>query len=770
MSAFSTKQRILTEHESRGSLEAWCEQLLYHISNEDKFERYLEDLKTWCSVASGIPHRGFITDEQEVNGKRFSAEKKAINLKVLLGFISIHAPVVSSTFVKEEAHSIDEIFDRLRQYYDCRKSGTTIMNMFKFKCGANETREALWERCYSFMEDSLITKSSAIKHCGSKLENDECLTPTLQNITVMIWLDAIHRELPSIVKQRFAITLRDSTLYSIRVEISDAIPSLLQEIGDREGNIAYSSINRSRRSGNQRGRLTKRPKCCLCNAANRPGAETHYFQNCPFMPTSDRRFLRSKITDIEILSESEEEDEDFEYHEPNSRMVRVKQPQNPKINKVDIVSSPCMEVETNKENSIIILDTGAETNLIRKSEARRLKLNILPTIHKANMADGVSPMEIEGEVHFNVSRKCPITNQAHCFRFDGLVVKDLNCAILGGMPFMDRNDVYLRANTNHVYLGDCCDFKYLNIKRHANVKAATILRVPRQTCLLPGSSVALSIPPEYQDKIVSVEPRCNNNQDEWIQCELVKPDHDIITLTNKFTIPILIKRHEQVCQIRHTTQLSLSSDTLKPTPIILTNDSKQTDRSAEISVDPSNILSQEEKTIFFTTNKKYNQVFSPVIGCYNGRSGNFQHRINVAVSLPPQRKGRIPLYNRTNLERLQTKIDELYEQGVFVRPEDINITAEYVNPSFLVTKPSGGFWLVTAFTELSQYTKPQPALMPKVDDIIRHIAQFKFLIKTDLSQAYFQIPLTKSSMKCRHLYTIPWCTCLYQSSDGSSRL
>lgn len=77
MSAFSTKQRILTEHESRGSLEAWCEQLLYHISNEDKFERYLEDLKTWCSVASGIPHRGFITDEQEVNGKRFSAEKKS---------------------------------------------------------------------------------------------------------------------------------------------------------------------------------------------------------------------------------------------------------------------------------------------------------------------------------------------------------------------------------------------------------------------------------------------------------------------------------------------------------------------------------------------------------------------------------------------------------------------------------------------------------------------------------------------------------------------
>ena len=753
MSAFCTKQRILTEQESRGSLEAWCEQLIYHISNEDRFERYVEDLKTWSSVASGTPHRGFTADTQDINGKKFSAEKKAINLKVLLGFISIHAPVISSAFIREEAHSIDEIFDRLRQYYDYRKSGTNIMDIFNFKCGATETREALWERCYSFMEDSLITKASAIKHCGVKLENDERLTPTLQNITVMIWLDAIHRDLPSIIKQRFAITLRDSTLYSIRTEISDAIPSLLQEIGDREGNISYSSSSYRRKRpgkpGNPRSRQGNKPKCCLCDAANRPGAETHYFQSCPFMPASDRKFLRSKIGDIEILSETEEDDEDLDCYRSDSRRVQVKRPKdtpkNSKINRIDIISSPCMEVEVDNEDADVTLDTGAESNLIRKSEARRLKLNILPTTHKANMADGVSPMEIAGEVHFNVSRKCPITKQTHSFRFDGLVVKDLNCAILGGMPFMDRNDIYLRANTNCVYIGDCCNFKYVSIKRCANVRAATILRVPRQTCLLPGSDIVFTIPPEYQNGTISVEPRHTNNHDDWIQCKITKPEYDKITLTNNSTAPVLIKRHEQICQIRHTTRMPLTHDTSKPPPLILA--SEQLDRSIEISVDPSNILNQDERAMFHETNKKYSQVFSPSLGCYNGKSGNFQHIINMSASLPPQRKGRVPMYNRTNLELLQTKIDELYKQGVFVRPEDINITAEYVSPSFLVAKTSGGHRLVTAFTELGQYTKPQPALMPKVDDIIKHIAQFKYIIKSDLKQAYFQIPLAKSSMK-----------------------
>ena len=66
------------------------------------------------------------------------------------------------------------------------------------------------------------------------------------------------------------------------------------------------------------------------------------------------------------------------------------------------------------------MDTGAESNLIRGDEAKRLGLKIYPTSHKANMADGVSPMEVSGEVHFVATRCCSITDRPHSFRFDGL--------------------------------------------------------------------------------------------------------------------------------------------------------------------------------------------------------------------------------------------------------------------------------------------------------------------------------------------------------------
>ena len=51
---------------------------------------------------------------------------------------------------------------------------------------------------------------------------------------------------------------------------------------------------------------------------------------------------------------------------------------------------------------------------------------------------------------------------------------------------------------------------------------------------------------------------------------------------------------------------------------------------------------------------------------------------------------------------------------------------------------------MTPFTEIGQYAKPQPSVMPKVDDIIRHRDTFNYIIKADLSQAYYQASLDQS--------------------------
>ena len=50
---------------------------------------------------------------------------------------------------------------------------------------------------------------------------------------------------------------------------------------------------------------------------------------------------------------------------------------------------------------------------------------------------------------------------------------------------------------------------------------------------------------------------------------------------------------------------------------------------------------------------------------------------------------------------LQYKFDNLARRGTFACPEDIGVSVEYLNPSFLINKPSGGTRLVTAFSDVS---------------------------------------------------------------------
>ena len=140
-------------------------------------------------------------------------------------------------------------------------------------------------------------------------------------------------------------------------------------------------------------------------------------------------------------------------------------------------------------------------------------------------------------------------------------------------------------------------------------------------------------------------------------------------------------------------------------------------------------------------------MFNPQFKGYNGAVGPFQARVNMGPVQPPQRKGRVPQYSRGQLQELQAQFDALEQMGVFRKPEDVGAAVEYVNPSFLVKKAGGGSRLVTAFADVGWYSKPQPSLMPDVVSTLRLIAQWKYIIATDLTKAFYQIPLSKDSWK-----------------------
>ena len=148
-------------------------------------------------------------------------------------------------------------------------------------------------------------------------------------------------------------------------------------------------------------------------------------------------------------------------------------------------------------------------------------------------------------------------------------------------------------------------------------------------------------------------------------------------------------------------------------------------------IDPDSILPQSVRADFHSLLRECNSVFDPQFPGYNGAAGSYKAKVNMGPVEPPQRKGCLPQYARDKLIELQEKFDNLEHLGVFCRPEDVDITVEYLNPSFLVKKPNCGSHLVTAFADVGRYSKPQPSLLPDVDSTLR---------LTDLTSAFYQIP------------------------------
>ena len=79
----------------------------------------------------------------------------------------------------------------------------------------------------------------------------------------------------------------------------------------------------------------------------------------------------------------------------------------------------------------------------------------------------------------------------------------------------------------------------------------------------------------------------------------------------------------------------------------------KTSYSADVSLDPDNLLPADIRSKFQSLLQEYDQVFDAKIGGYNGKVGPFEAKVNMGPVEPPQRKGRLPQYARDKLLELQ---------------------------------------------------------------------------------------------------------------------
>ena len=482
------KQWALTSNETLNSFKNWKANLEFTLSLDSSFKPFLKDGVTWEMQTSLNPSRGFTDDAADVaNGQK--KEEKVAALNLMLGLIANWATVISRSQIIERSTSLNNIWNTLRQHYGFHVTGSRFLDLHSIKLSAGERPEDLFQKLVSFIDDSLLTTDCGLTHHSAKVEKNEEMSPTLENVIVALWLERLHVNLPALVKQRYGSELRNKTLASIKPEISQALSSLLEELSSGEDSrIMRAQTFSSRRGGGQSGfnnnSQQNRPSkyCCLCRTANRPGYDSHYLTQCRFLPESDRRRLTSapsaRIRAVDVAEADNGYDENYD-HDPHSsnqnneypsefdnqhdayppalyddnfmpsRSSQQMIPFNPIQRRIPSLASVHRRVTTRKSPILqcfyrhipisLCLDTGAESNLISRSIAKFMNLAFSKTTQGALQADEKTPLAVIGEV-----TGIKISKGAYVFTLDALIVEEEIGYIVAGEPFLEVNDIAVR--------------------------------------------------------------------------------------------------------------------------------------------------------------------------------------------------------------------------------------------------------------------------------------------------------------------------------------
>ena len=368
-----------------------------------------------------------------------------------------------------------------------------------------------------------------------------------------------------------------------------------------------------------------------------------------------------------------------------------------------------------------IIDTGETSSLISSAFLKSAGIAVKPTRHAARQVDRTT-IPIQGEIH-----------------------------ILVGVPFCKENDATVHLKHDFICIqGVKIPYGTKSTKPRIYRAESYLLRNESSQVLFPGEYLEIKCKSliEY-DGEVAIEPRADSPLNgSWPSPTVSRVIHNTVRIPNTTDEPIKLLKSQHIAQVCKVTTIN-SSDRV---PVVSSLNPKITPMvknhlfSSLITVDPDNQLSSDERKTFDALHKNYDTVFDPTFGIYNDFSGAVRAQLNFGTEKPPPLKTKVPLYNTQNLQLLQQEADKLEELGVLARPEDLGITVQHASPSFLVKKPDGGNRFVTAFNSLSPYVRLPPTVSSDCNSVLKKLSRWKYIIKSDLTHAYFQIPLAKSAM------------------------
>ena len=114
-----------------------------------------------------------------------------------LGCIASFCPVIKKSTIIDNSRCLEDVWQAIRLHFGFHTSGANFLDFTDIKLLPNERHETLYQRMASFIDDNLLKSSDTITHDGENSTENEVISPSLENLDVLLWLEKLHPKLPT---------------------------------------------------------------------------------------------------------------------------------------------------------------------------------------------------------------------------------------------------------------------------------------------------------------------------------------------------------------------------------------------------------------------------------------------------------------------------------------------------------------------------------------------------------------------------------------------
>ena len=411
--------------------------------------------------------------------------------------------------------------------------------------------------------------------------------------------------------------------------------------------------------------------------------------------------------------------------------------------KVRKEKSPMLKMSINSCTVYPTIDEGSEINVIDSNFANSANIPYSRTNHNATAA-GSHSMSVSGETTENVVLHKQHNNSLIRFNLGKcIVVNNLGCPILIGEPGKKDNKISTDPSDKKINTIDI-NGSIISLPYESNstlFNRSFICRLQADHVVYPGDSLDINIPAMLQtEKAVIFTPRYPSLKSQSLQDQVCKVEGNLINIVNTSHLPVKIEKNTHF------------GDLIPPSidkPInpgsyakLNTHQVHKVEDIKTATVDPDNILSPEWKSHFTNILLDFNDIITPIPGCYNGFYGNIDCSINFIQPPPASNKARLPSYPHEKLVKMAEFMDQMESWGVLKKPHELGITPKNVHTSYLVPKSEGNYRFVTDFSSLLPFIGKVEVLSPTIAQAKRVLSSFKYFVELDLSHCFWQGPLS----------------------------